>query len=44
MAAEEEILNHKAKQIIDSGAKMVFCAETIDARIMHQLADNDIVY
>ena len=42
MAAEEKILNHKAKQIIDSGAKVVFCAETIDARIMHQLADNDI--
>jgi len=42
MAAEEEILNHKAKQIIDSGATMVFCAETIDSRIMHQLADNDI--
>ena len=42
MAAEEEILNHKAQQIIDSGAKIVFCAETIDARIMHQLADNDI--
>ncbi len=42
MAAEEEILNHKARQIIDSGAKLVFCAETVDARIMHQLADNDI--
>ena len=42
MSAEEEILNHKARQIIDSGAKMVFSAETIDARIMHQLADNGI--
>ncbi len=42
MEAEEEILNHKAKQIINSGAKIVFCAESIDARIMHKLADNDI--
>ena len=42
MAAEEEILKHKAQQIIDSGAKLVFCAETVDKRIMHQLADNGI--
>ena len=40
MVAEEEILKHKAQQIIDSGAKLVFCAETVDKRIMHQLADN----
>ena len=42
MAAEENILKHKAQQIISSGAKLVFCAETVDARIMHQLADNGI--
>ena len=34
--------SNKAQQIIDSGAKLVFCAETVDKRIMHQLADNGI--
>ena len=42
MAAEEKILQDKAQKIIDSGAKLVFCAETVDSRILHQLADNDI--
>jgi len=42
MDAEEEILSKKSKAIIDSGATMVFCAETIDSRILHKLADNGI--
>ena len=42
MDAEETILENKAQSIIDSGASMVFCAETIDSKILHRLADNDI--
>ena len=42
MDAEQAILENKAQSIINSGASMVFCAETIDAKILHILADNDI--
>ena len=42
MEAEEAILMNKAERIIASGAKLVFCAETVDARILHQLADNGV--
>lgn len=42
MAAEQKILHNKAAKIIDSGADLVFCAETVDSRILHQLADNGI--
>ena len=42
MDAEDAYLERKAKAIIDSGASMVFCAETIDARILHMLAEHEI--
>ena len=42
MDAEEAILETKAQSIINSGASMVFCAETIDGKILHKLADNGI--
>jgi len=40
--AEEKQIRSKANLIIESGAKAVFCAETIDKRILHILADSDI--
>jgi len=40
--AEQEILESKAQKIIASGAKILFCAESIDSRILHILADEEI--
>ena len=40
--AEDNILSEKAAKIIASGASIVVCAETIDSRVLHTLADNDI--
>ena len=42
MAAEEAYLTGKAKAIIDSGASIVCCAETIDTRIIHRFAEHGI--
>ena len=40
--AEENQIRSKADVIIASGAKAVFCAESIDKRILHILADSNI--
>ena len=40
--AEDNILSQKAAKIIDSGASIVVCAETIDSRVLHKLADSGI--
>ena len=40
--AEDNILSKKAAKIIDSGASIVVCAETIDSRVLHKLADSGI--
>ena len=40
--AEQKILDSKAEKIIASGAKVLFCAESIDSRILHRLADEEI--
>ena len=40
--AEQDILDSKSEKIISSGAKILFCAENIDDRIMHKLVDHGI--
>ncbi len=37
--AEQKILDSKSEKIIASGAKVLFCAESIDSRVLHRLAD-----
>ena len=40
--AEQDILDSKSEKIISSGAKILFCAENIDDRIMHKLVDHGV--
>jgi chaperonin GroEL (HSP60 family) len=42
MDIEEERLQHKAQQIISSGANLVFTAEGVEPRILHALVDEGI--
>ena len=37
--SEQEILDQKSEKVINSGAKVLFCAEAIDSRILHRLVD-----
>ena len=37
--SEQKILDQKSEKIIQSGAKVLFCAEGIDSRILHRLVD-----
>jgi len=39
MEAEETILEKKALQVLESGAKIVICAEEIDPRVLHRFVD-----
>ena len=40
--AEQNILDSKAEKILSSGASILFCAETVDDRIMHKLVNQGI--
>ena len=40
--AEEDQIDSIARKVIDSGARIVFCTENIDLRVLHQFADNGI--
>ena len=40
--AEQNILDTKSAKIIASGANVLFCAEGVDSRVLHRLADEGI--